>query len=247
MRTRVPWLVTLVSLVGLSLSPLLLPTAVADPPTTILYFVRHGETQIKLNSTVVGKFAEECNASRSCCTVILDPLGQERGDALADWFVRQRLAETLTHLLGTNKPRSVETLQGLADVTGLAVEQTPPLAECAPGFLTTQGSKPFVISAIQALPLRSRAVIADHSDTLYEVMRVAVGLDTSDAVDFPKQPGTTDRVDGFNNLWIVEVDGTGQGHLAQHIAFDLQLEGRVLGLGRVRGVGDGQNIHDPNQ
>src|SRR5205823_1678561 len=120
-------------------------------------------------------------------------------------------------------------------------------AECAPGFLTTQGSKPFVISAIQALPLRSRAVIADHSDTLYEVMRVAVGLDTSDAVDFPKQPGTTDRVDGFNNLWIVEVDGTGQGHLAQHIAFDLQLEGRVLGLGRVRGVGDGQNIHDPNQ
>ena len=246
MRTRVHWVVALLSVAGLSLSPLALPTAFADPPTTILYFVRHGETQIKLNATGVGTFAEECNPTRSCCTVILNPLGEERSDALADWFVQQRLAETLTHLLGTNKPRSVETLQALADVTGLVVAQTPPVAECAAGFLTTTGSKPFVVSAIHTLPVGSRAVIANHAETLYEIMREAVGLDTSDPVDCPKQPGTTDRVGGFDNLWIVEVDRTGQGHLVQHIALDLQLEGRFFGPGRARGVGDGRDVHDPN-
>jgi len=225
---------------------LLCSAAGADPPTTILYFVRHTETQTKLNSTGVGTFAEDCNPSRSCCTVVLNPLGLERRDALADWFVQQRLAQTLTNLLGTNKPRSVQTLQGLADVTGLAVEQTPPVAECSDGFLTTTGSKPFVIARIQTLGLGSRAVIANHAETLYEIMRSAVGLDTSDPVDFPKQPGTADRVGGFNNLWIVEVDSTGTGHLVQHITLDLQLEGSFSGLGRARGVGDGGEIHDPN-
>ncbi len=234
------------SLLGLLAAFLFLPGAGADPPTTILYFVRHTETQIKLNSTGVGTFAEECNPTRSCCTVILNPLGEERKDALADWFVQQRLAQTLTHLLGTNKPRSVQTLQTLADVTGLAVEQTPSVAECAAGFLTTTGSKPFVIDSIRALPLGSRAVISNHAETMYEIMREAVGLDTSDPLDFPKQPGTTDRVGGFNNLWIVEVDSTGQGRLVQHIALDLQLEGSFFGLGRALGVGDGQEIHDPN-
>ncbi len=234
--------------VGLSLSPLAPPRAIADSPTTILYFVRHAETQIKLNPTGVGTFAEECNPSRSCCTVDLNPLGQERSDALAGWFVEQRLAPTLTHLLGTNKPRSVQTLLALADVTGRAVEQTPPppVAECTAGFLTTTGSKPFVIAGIQALPLGSRAVISNHAETLYEIMRNSVGLDTSDPVNFPKQPGTTDRVGGFNNLWIVEVDSNGQGRLVQHIVLDLQLEGSFFGLGRVRGVGDGNQIHDPN-
>jgi len=247
MRVSVPRIVAVLSVVGLVLSLVVPAVALADPPKTILYLVRHGETQTKLKATGVGTFAEECNATRSCCTVILNPLGQERADALADWFVTHRLAATLTHLLGTNKPRTVETLQGLADVTGLPIVQTPPETECAPGFLITQGSKALAIAAIQALPLDSRAVIANHSDTMYEIMRVALGLDTSDPIDFPKQLGTTDRIDGFNNLWIVEVDGSGHGRLIQHVAFDLQLEGRVVGLGRARGVGDGEDIHDPSE
>lgn len=244
--TRLAGVVLLLSAIGQSQNLLAPSTAVADSPTTILYFVRHTETQVKLNSAGVGTFAEECNPTRSCCTVILNPLGQERKDALADWFVQQRLAPTLTNLLGTNKPRSVQTLQTLADVTGVAVEQTPPVAECAAGFLTTTGSKPFVIAGIQALPVGSRAVVSNHAETMYEIMRDAVGLDTSDPVDFPKQPGTTDRVGGFNNLWIVEVDSTEQGRLVQHITLDLQLEGRFFGLGRALGVGDGNQIHDPN-
>ena len=247
MKVRVPRIVALLSIVGLALSLLVPARALADPPKTILYLVRHTDTQMKLNPAGVGKFVEECNATRSCCTVILNQLGQERADALADWFVQQRLAATLTHLLGTNKPRTVQTLQGLADVTGLPIEQIPPETECAPGFLTTQGSKALVIAAIQALPLHSRAVITNHSDTMYEIMRVALGLDTSDPIDFPKQPGTTDRIDGFNNLWIVEVDAGGHGRLLEHVVLDLQLEGRVVGLGRARGVGDGEDIHDPSE
>jgi broad specificity phosphatase PhoE len=248
MSVRVPRIVAVLSIVGLALSLLVPALALADPPKTVLYLVRHTDTQMKLNATTeAGKFSDECNEKRSCCTVILNPLGQERADALADWFVQQRLAATLTHLLGTNKPRTVQTLQGLADVTGLPIEQTPPETECAPGFLTTQGSKALVIAAIQALPLQSRAVIANHSDTMYEIVRVALGLDTSDPIDFPKQPGTTDRIDGFNNLWIVEVDGGGHGRLLEHVVLDLQAEGRIFGLGRARGVGDGEDIHDPSE
>jgi hypothetical protein len=83
----------------------------------------------------------------------------------------------------------------------------------------------------------SRSVVTNHAETLCEILRKAVGLDTNNPV--------TDLVGGFNNLWIVEVDGTGQGHLVQHLVLDPKLEGSFIVAGRARGVGDGDEIHDP--
>lgn len=236
---------TLLAVVGLSVPS----AAVAHRPRTILYFTRHAENQTKLNPTGVGTFAEDCLSDRSCCTIILNPLGVARRDALADWFVEQRLARTLTDLIGTNKPRTVQTLQALADATGLPIQQYPNTSECDSCCKTTQGSKEAVIVAIQGLRLGSRAVIANHSDTLYEIMRVSVNLDTSDDTHFPKEVNSqgqkTDRVDGFDNLWVVEVNRSGQGSLLRHITFDFKLDGgKLRGLGRTRGVGDGDEIHD---
>ncbi len=224
--------------VGSAMGLNVVPPLAADPTRTILYFMRHSENQTKLNGTGPGTFVEECNPTRSCCTVVLSPLGLERRDALAGWFVEEKLARRLTHLIATNKPRTVQTLLGLADRTGLAVEQAPPdTGECADGFETTTGSKPFAVAAVRDLPLGSRAVVANHSETLYAVMRESVGLDTSDPVVFPKQPGSADRVDGFTHLWVVEADAAGQGSLRRHIVFAFQLEGDAHGRRRARVVG----------
>lgn len=211
---------------------------------TILFFLRHTEPQTRLVSTGTGTFAEDCNPSRSCCTMTLNPLGLERRNAIAKWFADQGRAQTLTHLITTNKVRAVQTLETLANLSGLAgardlyidrmpgdgIQQHPPTAEeCSPGFETTTDSKQAIVNAIRALPLGSRAVIANHSETLYSVISEATGIDTSDPVDFPKQPGTTNRVNGFNNLWIVEVDSSGAGRLLRHLTLDFKLKasGRI--------------------
>ncbi|MBI4483161.1 MAG: hypothetical protein HY652_09745 [Acidobacteria bacterium] len=217
-------------------------TAMAQSRRTILFFVRHAEPQTKLVSTGPGIWTEECNPRRSCCTTILNPLGLERREALAQWFVDQGLAWTVTHLIGDNKQRTVETLQKLATLSGLKIQQYPrAVGECDPGFETAAGSQRAVVSAIRALPSGSRAVIANHTDTLYRIMSDSVGIDTSDAVNFPKEPGSTSRLHGFDNLWIVEVDDAGVGRLLQHITLELKPEGssEFTGLGRAENPSTG--------
>ena len=217
----------------------------AEAPSTTLYFIRHGETQRRLVSTGTGTFAEVCTPTRSCCETPLNPLGIARRDALAAWFVEHGLAQQLTHLIATNKPRTVETLRALAFasrlggdqngdgvldgtdddlVPGDGIQQYPPqVRECDPGFEATTGSEPFIVAAIQALPAGSQAVIANHSETLYSIITVTTGIDTSDPVVFPKEQGSATRVRNFNDLWVVRMTGFGTGKLVRHVVFEITL------------------------
>ena len=240
-------LVTAVS-AGLALWTLQ-PEARSHP--TVIYFVRHSENEVRLTRTNTGgnvpaTFVEECTPTRSCCIQPLSALGQARRDALAEWFVGHGLARRLTHLIATNKPRTVETLRPLAIAAGLGgdrdgdgtldgsdvdlvsgdgIQQYPSDAlECDPAYQRTLDSKPLIVDAIRALPAGSRAVVANHSDTLYAIITEATGVDTSDPVLFPKEAGSTTRVRNFNDLWIVEIGPTGAGMLLKHVVFDIVLE-----------------------
>lgn len=217
----------------------------AGTPATTLYFLRHGETQRRLVGTGPGTFAEVCTPTRSCCETPLNPLGVARSDALAKWFVAHGLSRRLTHLIATNKPRTVATLAALALASGLGgdqdgdgvldgadddlapgdgIQQYPAhTRECDPGFEATTGSKPSIVAAILALPPGSHAVVANHSETLYPIITETTGVDTSDPVLFPKEEGSSSRVRNFNDLWIVLRDGSGTGRLVRHVVFDITL------------------------
>ena len=217
-----------------------------ETPSTTLYFLRHGETQRGLVSTGTGTFAEVCTPTRLCCETPLNALGIARRDALAAWFVEHGLAKRLTHLIATNKPRTVETLGALAVASGLGgdqdgdgvldgtdddvmpgdgIQQYPAqVRECDPGFEATTGSQPFIVAAIQALPPGSRAVIANHSETLYSIITETTGVDTSDPVVFPKEQGSTTRVRNFNDLWVVRMNRSGAGTLIRHVVFEIKLK-----------------------
>ena len=222
--------------------------ALANGPVTTLYFVRHGETQRRLAATGTGTFAEVCTPTRLCCDTPLNALGVARRDALSDWFVTHGIAPRLTHLIATNKPRTVETLAALAVASGLGgdrngdgvldgtdvdllpgdgIQQYPPdIRECDPGFEATSGSKPNIVAAILALPPGSEAVIANHSETLYSIITETTGIDTSDPVLFPKEDGSTTRVRNFNDLWVVKLHAPGSGRLVNHFVFELTLRNR---------------------
>ena len=220
-------------------------TALAEAPSTTLYFLRHAETQRRLAATGTGTFAEVCTPTRSCCETPLNALGLARREALAEWFADRGLATHITHLIATNKPRTVETLSALAFASGLGgdqdgdgmldgtdadlrpgdgIQQYPPyVRECDPGFEATTGSKPYIVGAIRALPAGSRAVIANHSETLYSIITETTGIDTGDPVVFPKEAGSDSRVRNFNDLWEVRVTGADRGTLVRHVVFDLTL------------------------
>ena len=221
------------------------PATFADSASTTLYFLRHGETQRRLIGTGTGTFAEVCTPNRSCCETPLNPLGIARRDALAEWFVDQGIAKRLTHLIATNKPRTVQTLTALGIVSGLGgdqdgngvldgadddlvpgdgIHQFPAhVRECDPGFEATTGSQPYIVEAILALPPGSQAVVANHSETLYSIITETTGLDTSDPLVFPKEDGSTTRVRNFNDLWIVRTHGPRTGTLVRHLVFDIAL------------------------
>jgi hypothetical protein len=222
--------------------------ALAQGPVTTLYFLRHGETQRRLAATATGTFAEVCTPTRSCCDTPLNPLGVARRDALSAWFVKHGIAHRLTHLIATNKPRTVETLTALAVASGLGgdrdgdgvldgtdvdllpgdgIQQYPAdIRECDPGFEATSGSKPYIVAAILALPPGSEAVVANHSETLYSIITETTGIDTSDPALFPKEDGSTTRVRNFNDLWVVKLHGPGSGRLVRHFVFELTLRNR---------------------
>ena len=185
---------------------------------TLLYFLRHSENEVRMirtntGTTVPATFVEDCTPTRSCCIQPLSALGLARRDALADWFLRQGRAEGLTHLIATNKPRTVETLRPLALAAGLGgdldgngtldgsdvdllpgdgIQQYPSDAlECDLLYQRTLDSKPLIVEGIRALPPGSRAVIANHSDTLYARITETTGVDTSDPDFFPRRRGAS--------------------------------------------------------
>lgn len=107
---------------------------------------------------------------------------------------------------------------------GDGIQQFPAhVAECDPGFEATTGSQPAIVDAILALPPGSRAVVANHSETLYSIITETTGIDTSDPVVFPKEDGSTTRVRNFNDLWIVRTHAPRTGTLVRHLTFDVAL------------------------
>ena len=245
MRGRSFLLVTSVVLVVAACVFLQAGVTRAEGPATTLYFLRHAENQRRLVSTGPGTFAEVCTPTRSCCDMTLNPAGVVRRDALAEWFVHEGIAHRLTHLIATNKVRTVETLAALAYASGLGGDQTGDgvpdgtdddllpgdgiqqypahVRECDSGFEATTGSKPFIVEAIRALPDGSNAVIANHSETLYSIITETTGVDTSDPVLFPKEVGSSTRVRNFNDLWVIRMHGPGAGRLIRHLVFDIRL------------------------
>ena len=229
-----------------------------SPQTTIIYFLRHAEDSMELvgldpSYTVT---LNKCNADRSCCEQVLTPLGRERAARLADWFKSQRITDTLTHVIASHKIRTRQTVEKIAflaglggdldgdgDLDGTDIDQAPgdgvinvpstPL-ECDPGFTASSSATQPQIDYLKTLPLGSRAVVCSHS-VLYSIMQ-AFGIDTSDPVKFPKD--SRGRVNGFNNLWIVQfdlVDGVYQGRLLEHLFLNFNVE--ASGISREFGSG----------
>jgi hypothetical protein len=195
----------------------------------LLYFVRHGESGPQfLPTSTPGTFTDNCLPDRSCCTTPLTPIGLERGVGLRDWFAEHKKLETVTHLIATNKVRTSQTIQLIADATGVPiVKATGTAGECDVGFKGTPDSAPYLISAINALPEGAVAVIAGHGEAMYAIMAATTGIDTSDPVEYPKD--ATGRVVGFNHLWIIELDSVTGARLVRHMQSNLEFKDPSLG------------------
>jgi len=227
------------------------PSSAAPINKTIIYFVRHGEDTPELEDfdPSLSVVFNNCTEDGGCCEEVLNPLGQARAVALAEWFEAAHITQTLTHVIASHKIRTRQTVERIAKAAGLGgdldgdgildgtdIDQAPgdgvinvpstPL-ECDPGFTSSSSALGPQIEYLATLPPGSRAVVASHSPVLYPLME-AFGVDTSDPVKFPRK--SNGKVSGFNNLWIVEfdlVEGGGglqyQGHLLAHLLLDLKL------------------------
>lgn len=202
-----------------------------DAPKTTLYFTRHGDDQKQLVSTGKGTFKENCNPL-ACCVEVLNPLGVERAARLADWFAKEQIR--IEMVIATHKPRTVATvravaanrsLNGAADtyidqVPGDGVRQVPATpTECSPGFEASNSNLSAMTAYLHALPAGTTALVGAHSTTVYQLLN-SFGINTSNPVDFP---GSATKVVGFNNLWKIEIDSSGNGKLKKHYVLDFQL------------------------
>jgi len=211
---------------------LLLPTMVAaQDQKTVVYLLRHADDATQLVETSPGTFVRNCTPSGGCCTDVLNPLGQERALRLGEWFDQRRIAETITHVLASHKIRTAQTVFYVAQKAGLGgdIDQNPGdgvlqipwnRAECESGFGSSASARAPMIAAISALPFGSKAVVANHSNNLYPIME-AFGIDTSDPVKFPRN--ASGSVEGFNNLWVIEIDAGGHGTFREHVILNLSL------------------------
>jgi len=199
---------------------------------TRFYFLRHAED---LEESVLGD-AFEPVCTGPCCLEVLNDLGAMRAELLVRWFEERDILPRLTHVVASHKIRTLQTVGPLAAAAveagaplsedadlhaGDAVQQVPAFVEeCAPGFEGSASSRQPVIEHLAGIPAGSTVVVAAHSTTLYPILQ-AFGIDTGDPVDFPVDP--RGRVSGFGNVWIVDVDESGQGALKKHLVLDFSL------------------------
>ena len=212
---------------------LITPAAIAG--NTVLYFMRHAEKQNQLTEAVtdIGKcYTEDCleyKPGKTCCTEELSDLGLLRRDEIADWFIKRGITPELDYVFSSHKLRTLQTVQKIADDAGpdMEVERLGPPecmdpgTECSFGCESGKDSIEATVAAIQALPQGSKAVIAQHSGTIYLIME-KLDIDTSDPEDFPRDL-VTDKVAGYNNLWKVRIKPSGE-IIVNHIVLDLTLE-----------------------
>ena len=212
-----------------------------SPQTTIIYFVRHAEDVDELVDPSYTVTPNNWNAERTCYETVLNPLGKMRGAVLADWFEARKITKTLTQVIATHKIRTRQTVEPIAQAAGLGgdIDQAPGdgvvnvpwwPGECEAGWTSSKSVIQPQTNYINTLPLGSRVVLCSHSPALYPIMQ-AFGVDTSDPVQFPKDPKDPKKVAGFNNLWVVElkpVEVRGmwayQGRLLEHVLLDFQLD-----------------------
>jgi len=229
-------------------------TLAQAPTEKTFYVLRHAESAEALLE--LGKDARalllDCRpflnegVIENCCTEVLDTLGETRAQLLAKWFRDQGLLPTLTHVFATHKVRTLQTVQPIAHAAGLdkdrngdgtpdgsdidlspgdGVQQIPAtVQECERGFEIAHNFYGLTVDALKRLPLGSGAVVCGHSASVYPIMQ-SFGIDTSDARNFPRS--ANGRVRGFNNLWIVSVDGNNVGRLVSHIQLDFAFVQRV--------------------
>jgi hypothetical protein len=225
---------------------LLAQTTVAQSVKTI-YFVRHAESETALFQQGLSGNAllPDCKpfmnegALEECCTEILTFLGEKRVELLVKWFKDKALLPGITHVLATHKARSLQTVLPIAHAAGLdkdingdgiadgtdadknpgdGVQQLPAYAdECASGYEIAHNFYSLMVDALRSLPPGSSAVVTGHSLSIYPIMQ-ALGIDTGSPQRFPKT--ATGAVRGFNNLWVISLDGNNAGTLAQHFQLD---------------------------
>jgi broad specificity phosphatase PhoE len=228
-------------------------TAVSQTTKTI-YFVRHAEDQTALfQQGKNGKaFLPDCKpfmnegVLEDCCTEVLSPLGTKRAELLAKWFADKGLLPSITHVLATHKVRTLQTVQPIARAAGLdqdvngdgtpdgedvdknpgdGVQQIPAfVAECEDGYEIAHNFYPLVVDELLTLPLGSGIVVAGHSASLYPIMET-LGIDTSSPTRFPKN--AVGRVNGYNSLWVVNMDENGAATLVAHVRLDFALAEQI--------------------
>jgi hypothetical protein len=202
---------------------------------TRFYFLRHAEDLAE--SALKDAFEPVCTGP--CCLEVLNDLGRLRAELLARWFEERDILPRLTHVVASHKVRTLQTVEPIAAAATAAgaelaedvdqqpedaVQQVPAFVEeCAPGFEGSGASRAPMIEHLKGIPAGSTVVVAAHSPTLYPILQ-AFGVDTSDPVNFPRD--ASGRVTGFGNVWIVEVDESGQGKLKKHLVLELELARR---------------------
>ena len=199
---------------------------------TRFYFLRHGED---LEESALGDVLEPV-CTGTCCLEVLNDLGAMRAELLVRWFEERHILPRITHVVASHKIRTLQTVAPLAAAAAEAgasladdadlhpedhIQQVPAFVEeCAPGFEGSASSRDPMIEHLAGIPAGSTVVVAAHSPTLYPILE-AFGVDTGDPVDFPRDP--RGRVSGFGNVWIVDVDESGQGRLEKHLVLDFSL------------------------
>ena len=227
-------------------------TAIGQTVKTI-YFVRHAEDQLAVFQQGLNgnAYLPDCKPFMDagiltdCCTEVLNPLGVERAKLLVNWFNDRGLTPSITHVLATHKIRTLQTVQPLAHAAGLdrdvngdgvpdgadvdknpgdGVQQIPAfVTECETGYEVAHNFYPLVVQELNALPLGSGIVVVGHSASLYPIME-SLGIETS-GPRFPKS--ANGRVNGYNNLWVVEMDAANRGRLVAHVRLNFTLKETV--------------------
>jgi len=211
------------SLVVCSLAPGL---AAAGNKTTI-YFTRHAEKQALLTDAGDGLLVQPSDAKRA---EELNEFGEQRAEALADWFLAKGFTSKLTHIFSSQKLRTRQTIAAIAEdalaingeklvtsndsdyLLGDGIQQYPidAVAMSYEGRLETIDSpSDSVVPTVQALknlPNGSVALVAMHSGTFYKILD-GLGIETSDEVTdeglFPKD--INGKISTFGDVWKVVI------------------------------------------
>ena len=198
----------------------------------VLYFTRHAEKQTVVRAArgKRGRYMENCDYEKDRCEEEVSDLGQKRAELLAEWFEREGIAPDITHVVSSDKQRTRQTVQPIADLiqndyeTPLPDEDTmsdgvwqvPFAGDMANEVTGNSGSVDPTVAFINNLPMGSVAVIAGHSGTLYRIFggeatdgSGGLGIDTiTDSSSFPKK-ASDGKVPGFGDIWKIVIRPNG--------------------------------------